>query len=147
GSASAVATNSTRLSEGDYLYQARFNSEDWSGEILGYTFGANSSFSGTADLSTDSTMPTSDSGRNIYTSTTTGSWNTASAFTWANLTAAQKLSLRIGGETDDVNAQKRFNWTRGDRTNEGIGGLRARKRLLGDIINSSPVYAGGRDMR
>ena len=147
GSASAVATNSTRLSEGDYLYQARFNSEDWSGEILGYEFGENASVSGVAALNTDATMPTSDSGRSIYTNTATGSWSTASTFTWANLTAAQKLSLRIDGETDDVNAEKRFNWIRGDRTNEGGGGLRKRTRLLGDIVNSSPVYAGGRDMR
>ena len=147
GSASAVATNSTRLSEGDYLYQARFNSEDWSGEILGYEFGENASVSGVAALNTEATMPTSDSGRSIYTNTATGSCSTASTCTWAILTAAQKLSLRIDGETDDVNAEKRFNWIRGDRTNEGGGGLRKRTRLLGDIVNSSPVYAGGRDMR
>src|SRR5690606_6643747 len=35
-SASAVATNSTRLDTDTLVYQARFQSEDWTGQLLAY---------------------------------------------------------------------------------------------------------------
>lgn len=148
GSASAVATSSTRLSEDSFLYQARFNSSDWTGEILAYPFDeVIGGFSDTATLNTGTTMPTSDVGRNLYTYTGAASGSMAPTLNWANLTVAQRGALRLEGEVDDVEAQKRLDWLRGNRTNEGAGGLRARNKLLGDIVNSSPAFAGPRDMR
>ena len=35
-SASSVATNSTSLQTGSTIYQARFNTNDWSGQVLAY---------------------------------------------------------------------------------------------------------------
>lgn len=147
GSASAVATSSTRLSEDSFLYQARFNSSDWTGEILAYPFVEGSGFSGVAALSTNTTMPVSAAGRNIYTYTGAASGTSAPVLNWANIGANEKAALRLEGEMSDAEAQKRLNWLRGDRVNEGAGGLRTRTKLLGDIVNSSPAFAGPRDMR
>ena len=41
GSAAAIATNSTRLNADTYVYQARFDSKDWRGELLGYKIDQN----------------------------------------------------------------------------------------------------------
>jgi type IV pilus assembly protein PilY1 len=40
-SASSVATNSTSLQTGTTIYQARFNANDWSGQVLAFTVDAN----------------------------------------------------------------------------------------------------------
>ncbi|MCC7487849.1 MAG: hypothetical protein IT529_23005 [Burkholderiales bacterium] len=39
-SASSVATNSTSLQTGTTIYQARFNANDWSGQVLAFSVGA-----------------------------------------------------------------------------------------------------------
>jgi type IV pilus assembly protein PilY1 len=65
-------------------------------------------------------------------------------FLWANLTSAQQTALDSGDATP-INAN-RLNYLRGDRTNEitstGTGLYRARKSVLGDIVNSSPTWSG-----
>lgn len=73
-------------------------------------------------------------------------WNgsTGIPFEWTNLTAAQQTALNAGST---LNApQDRLNYLRGDRTNElnssGVGEFRARDSVLGDIIDSSPIWVG-----
>ncbi len=68
-------------------------------------------------------------------------------FTWANLLTAQKTTL---GNDSNV-----LNYLRGDQSKEiqNAGTFRTRKKLLGDIVHSSPyyvkdtntVYVGGND--
>jgi type IV pilus assembly protein PilY1 len=152
GSASAVATNSTRLSEGAYVYQARFNSEDWGGELNVYAFDKDGGLSSTPAFSTDDpdNMPTSGTGRTVYTINASGN---RGIFSWASLTPAQKLSLQLSDESTDANAQKRADWLLGNATYEtAVDGLRNRgsgvnRVILGDIVNSSPAYVGAWDFR
>jgi len=54
-------------------------------------------------------------------------------FRWANLTTDQKTALN--------NTESLLNYLRGDDSYEGVL-YRSRTRLLGDIINSSPVFVG-----
>ncbi|MEN0036155.1 MAG: PilC/PilY family type IV pilus protein [Cellvibrio sp.] len=151
GSSSAVATNSTRLSEGSYVFQAQFNSEGWSGTLNAFEFAKDGTLPVIPTFSTSnaSSMPRTGVGRNVYTFNGTDRVN----FAWGNLTTAQKLALRLGSETTDVNAQKRADWLVGNATNENKStGLRERgagdKRvILGDIVNSSPAYVGAWDFR
>ena len=74
-------------------------------------------------------------------------------FTWDALSNAQKQALDPAaydpngdGDTSDMLAESEvLNYIRGDHTNEKLqpnGILRSRYSLLGDIINSSPVYIG-----
>lgn len=149
GSASAVATNSTQLNEHAFLYQALFYTNNWTGEIKAYKFDQDGELSEDSSMTTTSTMPTSSAGRNLYTYNGTDRVN----FEWASLTAAQKASLKLASEADDTMAQKRLDWLRGDATGENSTvGLRNRNKegvrnILGDVINSSPVYYGDYDHR
>ena len=63
--------------------------------------------------------------------------NTGIPFQWANLSTSQKISLGDMGYVA---------YLRGDRTGEitttNPNGLRARTGVLGDIVNSSPVWVG-----
>jgi type IV pilus assembly protein PilY1 len=43
GTAAAIATNSTRLIDNTLIYQARFDSETWSGQILAYNINSDGS--------------------------------------------------------------------------------------------------------
>lgn len=136
GSSSAVASNSTSQNTVDAIYQARLNSENWSGQLIRYSLAAN----GTINTSiptwdTHSTMSNINAAsRKVYTFGSSGGVD----FAWANLTPAQQTFLKDGGSQAD--AEKRINWIRGDRTEEATGVLRKRNRLLGDIINSNPFY-------
>ena len=128
-SATAVATNSARLGTDSALYEARFNSDGWSGHLVATAF-ADDGTLGNQLWSTDdpSTFPDA---RKIYTLAGTQKVE----FLWDSLTDDQKANL-IGSD-DEALAKKRLNWLRGDRTTENV--LRQREALLGDIINSNPI--------
>jgi type IV pilus assembly protein PilY1 len=74
-------------------------------------------------------------------------WDTAAGtgipFRWASLNAAQQAALTFG---DASPSSARLDYLRGDRTNEinssGSGLYRARDAILGDIVDSSPVWVG-----
>jgi len=65
-------------------------------------------------------------------------------FTWADLNATNRALFNLAGDSQGEN---RVAYLRGDRSREqSNGGLfRSRSDLLGDIINSDPVYVGSRD--
>lgn len=162
GSAASVATNSTRLASDTFIYQARFSSQDWGGQLLAYPIGADGSI---ANLEDGEEVPSLDLGdgntrtgwnaanempaagdRNIYT------YNPGAAlgsrgrtFEWAQLTASQQTELNknvLG--VADARGANRLLYLRGDRSNEAPSGLqfRARSSVLGDIVNSDPTYVG-----
>ncbi len=69
--------------------------------------------------------------------------NVGIPFEWANLNPAQQAALDFG---DSTVTNTRLNYLRGDRTNEinssGVGLYRARDAVLGDIVDSSPIWVG-----
>ncbi|GGY80637.1 hypothetical protein GCM10011613_27100 [Cellvibrio zantedeschiae] len=161
GSASAVATASTRLSTDGFVYQAAFNSKTWNGELRGYqpdqygTLPATPTKTTTSITATPSpyNMQTTDANRKIYTNVN----GTITEFTWANLTATMQTSLTLSGDGTSTPSD-RVDWIRGSGTNENnTTGFRERKNkhpngieyrnILGDIVNSSPVYEGVYDFR
>lgn len=150
-SASSVAANSTTLNTGSHIYQARFATGDWSGQLLSYSISTSGVISPTADWDTGQLINSqSPSSRVILT------YNDAPllgspdgvAFQWLNLNLAQQTALNTHASgTVDVQGLARLNYLRGDTTNEssGAASLKFRKRLtskLGDIINSNPAYVG-----
>jgi type IV pilus assembly protein PilY1 len=72
-------------------------------------------------------------------------WNgtTGIPFEWASLNSNEQTTLDVGDSTQTAN---RLNYLRGDRTNEvnsnGVGLYRARDRVLGDVVDSSPAWVG-----
>jgi type IV pilus assembly protein PilY1 len=154
GSASAVATSSSSLTTNGRLYQAKFNSGDWSGQLLSIpinTAGTTGATEWDAGSVINTLAPTS---RVILTKGNTGD---GVAFQYANLTPLQQgdLDTDAAGTTDGCGTS-RVSYLRGDATDEGASGTFAcsssgsvinkfRNRViskLGDIVNSSPYYVG-----
>ncbi|MFT6579284.1 MAG: type IV pilus assembly protein PilY1 [Zhongshania sp.] len=142
-SASSVAANSTRLDSGTLVYQASFNSLEWSGRIIAYSLNNDGSLK---DIEWDTNkggIPAAAS-RNIITGVGDQKTliNKAVNFTvgnWAELSTSQQNALKAGETTDDGKA--RLSWMRGDKSKEGTA-FRQRSVILGDIVNSDPFFVG-----
>lgn len=132
GSASAVATSSTRLSTSSVAYQATFNTSNWSGDLIAAPLG--SAGLGTAYWSAANMLPAANA-RNIWTH----NGSAPVEFSWDNLSDAQKDILN----DDDDKGESRVAWTRGTE----VSGFKERdtNERLGDIVNSNPKYAGTED--
>lgn len=138
-SAASVVANSVRLDTGTYIYQARFRTTDWSGELIAYPVLQDGSI-GEMEWEAGSAIPLPQD-RSIFTYNPLNTPQGVS-FEWSNLNETQKNHLK--GTGDDSMGQARLNYIRGVRSGElqHGGTFRDRARLLGDIINSDPVYVG-----
>lgn len=137
-SASSVTANATRLDSNTHIYQARYNSGDWSGQLVSIPLNSDGSLGSMAwDAAT---LIPAHSARTIFTRQN----GVGIPFTWADLNATNRALFNIAGDNQGEN---RVAYLRGDRSSEqSNGGLfRSRSDLLGDIINSDPVYVGVRD--
>ena len=132
GSASSVATNSTRLETGTVVFQALFNSEFWTGEIKALPIESDGSVGTDPVWQTGMDKFASPEARNIVT--TNDETGLGVRFLWDNLSGAQRAIL---------GSQDTLQWLRG----HNVGGLRSRDTLLGDIVNSDPVHAGSQNHR
>lgn len=151
-SAASVATNSTRLASDTFIYQARFSSGDWGGQLLAYPIGLDGSIatidgSGVPVLGEKTgwnaahQVPAA-ANRNIYTYDPSS--HLGMAFTWNALTSDQKgeLNKNSSGVVDGLGSS-RLNYLRGDTALESPAGtFRVRSSPLGDIINSDPTFVG-----
>ncbi|MSQ50457.1 MAG: hypothetical protein EXR28_01080 [Betaproteobacteria bacterium] len=156
-SASSVATNSTSLNTGSRVYQARFNSSEWSGQLLSFSIDVNGSIDPTPQWDASQVLPAADS-RVIITYNPGATPGTAAAtkgvpFRWGSLTsagltsAAQIASLNLNGASTPsadapgmlctahntpvgctVRGALRLNYLRGDQSNEGATATRLRVR-------------------
>ena len=157
-SASSVATNSTSLQTGSTIYQARFNANEWSGQVLAF---------GVDTAGAISTNPSWDAGQvlngqNFNTGRVVLTYNTDPAvrdgvpFRWpANpaspqaaeipLTLVNFLNTAPTTGVSDGRGQQRLDYLRGDASQEGATVSSFRQRptsRLGDIINSNPNFVG-----
>lgn len=126
-SAAAIATNSKRLDTNTVIYQASFDSGSWTGELEAFDVDSNGGLA--ASLWKASTViPAS---RNIK------SFDGAAGidFAWGSLSSAQQAAL---------GSQDVLNYLRGDQSKEQSkgGGFRNRASILGDIVNSDPLFVG-----
>lgn len=151
-SAASVATNSTRLASDTFIYQARFSSGDWGGQLLAYPIGSGGAIAevdntgvpvlgGKSGWNAAQVMP-APAERNIVT------WDPVSgsgmAFQWSSLTSGQQAALNTDAYgVDDGLGEKRLEYLRGDDSMESPNGtFRVRSSMLGDIINSDPTFVG-----
>ncbi len=139
--ATALVATSGRITEDLRLFQAMFDTSNWSGRLLAYSLNADGTVNQT-EWDTDGPpdpFPAPNL-RDIYT------WNpldqSGAEFRWTGtdvLNSTQKAALN-----DDSTL---LDYLRGDATNEKTalnpsGTFRERSKLLGDVVNSSPVYVG-----
>ena len=142
----ALSTNSTSINTGTLLYQARFDTRDWHGQLIAYPVQGDGSVANpTWDASTR--IP-SEASRNIFT------WNGSAGRSFTDCATALSASQKTALDTDasgvvDHRCADRLAWLRGNTSKENrfAGGIfRSRKvSVLGDIINSDPVFAHAED--
>ena len=150
GSAASVAVTSGSLQSNSKLYLARFNSNDWSGDILAFAINADGTLENSLDgnglmqpgangWKAASLMP-AEASRVIFSHNgATGASQNGIQFQWAQLSPAQQALLG----TEPV-----LDYIRGDQSEEAATSgstLNFRNRtntVLGDIIHSSPAYVG-----
>jgi len=165
GSASSVSVNGdelyTRVNDNVMLFQSKYYSETWHGDVLAYRVDSTTGeliqpalWSAAKSMSLQSLA-----GRKIAT------FDGSSAgipFRFDNLTVYQKAMLDAAWETDDTNARNILDYVRGEPSLELDNGGTFRNRTwqiadqdhpyngsvinssrLGDIVHASPVYRDG----
>jgi len=148
--ASAASINASTLTEDTTVYLAQFNSNRWQGHLFALNLNLDT---GKLDASPLWDAATVLDSRNISTNPRvilTHDGNDGVPFQWNTttdvLSTAQKNDLKTnsaGGTDADTIAMARVEYLRGSRDNEGTGeNFRERASLLGDIINSGPVFVG-----
>lgn len=141
-SASAIATNSTRLDTDTFIYQARFSTTDWTGSLRAFKVQSDGSVESTASWDAAQQLPVAAS-RNIATwvpSANSGAGG-GMAFEWSDLDSTQQAALNnnpTSGTSDSLGSD-RVTWLRGGSV-ASSDGFRSRASALGDIINSNPLY-------
>jgi type IV pilus assembly protein PilY1 len=146
GSAASGASNGGSLNSNSRLFQARFFSEDWHGELLAFDID---------DSGQLSSNPTWDAGhlltqrpdsyflnqRRVFTYDPEG--NQGRPFFYDNLNPAQQRLMDTNPDTQQVDhlGVERVAYLRGSNANEG-NPFRTREHRLGDLINSDPVFVG-----
>ncbi len=128
--AAALATNSTRLATDTLLFQARFFSGTWTGDLAAFAITAAGALGGVQWDATDPGKIPAHNARNIFT----WSGTAGTTFTQSGLTAA--------GLWSSIGTTAMLDFLRGDSSNENPNGLKYRTRggPLGDIVNSDPVF-------
>ncbi|EQD75444.1 type 4 fimbrial biogenesis protein PilY1, partial [mine drainage metagenome] len=171
-STTAASVNSTSLNTGTVVYQAKFDSAalpygDWTGELQAFPV----SSTGTVNIQTGalwsaaSALDTDLSGTG-WQSRTVATWNPTAAsgagagvpFAWSDLSATQQGELETLWGTLSTSEQSAFggniatygqavlDYLVGDTADQQPSGpFRDRSALLGDIVDSNPVYVGPPD--
>ena len=160
--ASSVALNSGSYNAGSAIYQAKFDSADWSGKLLALPILESGQLSAVAtwDAATQIKNQNWDTQRNVLTYKPSAGlglrgipfrWPVApGAPTATELDVSQSTALNLNAAAvNDGNGLARHRYLRGDPSLEtrncGACALQFRNRNatpLGDIINSSPYYVG-----
>ncbi len=145
-SASSVATNSTSLNTGSRVYQARFNSADWSGQLMSLPIDINGVIATTPEWDTGQLINAQNFNTGRVIVTMNSSTRIGVPFRWGSISATQQLLLNTNkANVNDGLGSSRLDYTRGDGSNEGLSATNYRRRInskLGDIINSNPTYVG-----
>lgn len=140
GSASGLTFNTATLSTKSLIFSAKFNTTNWTGELTATNLDPETGIPENTAWSVQEVLD-KQSTRSIITYDPLT--RAGIPFQWSNLqTALLDDDLRVApdGNTDS-NGELRLKYLRGDRSNEGTL-FRERSSLLGDIVNSSPVYVG-----
>jgi type IV pilus assembly protein PilY1 len=163
-SATANDKQSAKVQAGSQAYFAYYDPNDWTGTVTANTL---VDTAGTVTVSTTANWDAScvlngtaasggcvNTGAGGPTSATPApanrimlTWDTVNnvgiPFEWGSLNAAQQAALDFG---DTAATSTRLSYLRGDRSNEinssGVGLYRARDTIVGDVVDSSPVWVG-----
>lgn len=141
-SASSVAINSSVLRTSSLLFQARFDTSDYSGELTAFSLNSDGTINEEVWTASDN-LP-SENSRNIFTTVEKNNSPTAIEFVSNDADLQSAIgTLDVDGST--INSNTLIEYIRGNQGQEqqnNNGELRDRDNLLGDIVNSSPLSIG-----
>ncbi len=138
GSSTALATTSSQYQAGTWLFQAIYDTNDWSGDIKALdVISLNQQWSAAQRLADQ--IANNNPGRVILSADSSGN---GIAFQWSALSADQQNLLNTLNGTTDGLGQQRLAYLRGDSSNEKQNGgtFRNRDSYLGDVVHSDPVF-------
>lgn len=149
-SIAGAASSSSSVTTGAMLYSARFDTTNWSGDVLAEpisqdaatkALGIGASSWSAADKLNN--RPTTNPRTIVVGKETAAAGAAATSFTWAAIddTLKEHLNKATPSSSADTLGSDRLDYLRGIRTKEG-NPFRVRSSLLGDIINSTVVYSG-----
>jgi type IV pilus assembly protein PilY1 len=143
GNRSSLSLNSTTLDAGSATFQAQYTSGIWTGDLNAFTLDEDTGALSVAPAWTASSKLPAPASRNIKT------WNGSALVNFTTdagginngtLTGLLKTDSGTGASFDETDI---VNYLRGVRTDENDAtGLRERQGVLGDIVNSQPVFVG-----
>jgi type IV pilus assembly protein PilY1 len=141
GNRSSLALNSTTLDAGSATFQAEYTSGIWTGDLNAFTLDENTGALSLTPAWTASSKLPQPAARNIKT------WNGTAFVEFGtttdginNTTLTDFLRTHSG---TNASAMDVVNYLRGARINENNAtGFRVRQGVLGDIVNSQPVFIG-----
>lgn len=134
GSAASLASNTTKLEAGARTYQSVFYSGTWRGDVVAYDVNQTTGAL-TQAWSAGAQLP---------------AWDTRTIkFVNSNGNLDNFAYGKLAGTPLSSATQNQINYMRGDRSQEKANGgvLRTRSGILGDIVNSQPVYVGAPNPR
>jgi type IV pilus assembly protein PilY1 len=148
GSASNVAANSTSLTTDTRVFQAKYTSGRWTGELEAYA-ASSAGVAANPEWRASQLIPTT--GRKVFT------WNGTTGIDFASLSGTKFTALdKSARALSPATAAQNRDYILGStalETRNGVGKLRNRMTtikvngqdtnvptVLGDIVNSSPVY-------
>lgn len=124
GNRSSLALNSTQLDSGSMTFQAQYVSGAWTGDIYAYQIdGSSGSLISVPAWNAESKLP---------------NWDERKVFVNSG---GLKLLKTEGANLTGFN-KDRAEYLLGKRDKESDGTFRARQGILGDIVNSQPIYVG-----
>jgi type IV pilus assembly protein PilY1 len=144
GSASSASVNSGSINSETRVFQARFRSASWSGELLSYGVNPDGTLDNTRFWNAANALPLPDD-RRIITVNSDGV--TAVPFRWDDLDPTRRGQLNSTDPPSELRGADRVGYLRGFRTFEqrtgNVGAIfRDRDSVLGDIVNSAPAFVG-----
>lgn len=156
GTGASLAANSTQLTSGTVAYQAQYVTEKWTGDLVSKQIDSSTgavsstnSWSAANMLGKSATSGTYPS-RAITTYAPAATWTSGAgsfvAFKDSGATPPSLSSSQLSALGSGATAQANMvNYLRGDNTLEqskSVGNYRNRSTVLGDIVDSQPVYSG-----
>jgi type IV pilus assembly protein PilY1 len=159
-STASATVNTTGLDTSSIAYQPSFDTsdtdQDWTGNLMAYPINATTgavetsmpAWSAQAQLDTQDAGTGYDTGRVIATYDPVTHLGIPFRWTTGTPTSGIATSTTLGMEletnTSDTNGQDALNYLRGERSMELANGghYRNRTHVLGDLVDSAPLYIG-----
>lgn len=140
---SAVGSSGVKVSGGNLVYQASFDTNRWGGELRAFPVLADGNIDNTATWKASDLQPIPTSRNVVLGLASVGDPKLKSSA--INASSFSTLATGAATFTDDAT----FKYLLGDRTKEqggtGTGKFRQRNSAVGDFVNSDPLYIGKSD--